>query len=841
MTDETRHVAVTPLTGDDAAAGVLPRFRRVLEQVPQASAVVDEVDAWTFARLAQEAAAVRAAVATADASPVAILFPHRVQAVAAVLGVLASGRPLLVLDQRTPAPRLRELCERVGAGVVLAGEGQLAPAGELGRPVVDATALPAAAPESLFATMPDPAAPAILAFTSGSTGTPKVVLNNGHMLTADAWRNSHATGCYGPDDVIAHTLPMAFHAGLMVTVAGLLVGSTMRLYDTRSRGIGELASWIEQVGATVMHTSPAILRALVSSSPDPAMLRGLTSVTIAGEPAHGRDVESLRALLPTSCIVRNRYGSSETGLIAEHRIPGSAPRLEGALPVGEPVGHTDITIVDEAGTPLPQGEVGTVVVTRDHVASGYLDNPEATAASFRTEPDGRRTYVTSDLGTLTDGVLRLVGRRDHSVKIRGYMAEPGEVDAALFARTDVVEALTVGDRVADEDRYRLVSYVVSSADRPAAAEIRADLRRRLPAHLVPESVVFLDALPRTERGKLDRSALPPAPDVDMGEPPASDWEAIVAQAWTLVLGVPDIGRDADFFALGGDSLAAEELSARVVKDLGVDPTRAAASTLVEAPTLAQYALALRRTPDRRRQIISILREPEGTTQRPLFLVAGGGGLGVGFVQVVDHLPADLPVYAFQAHGLERRAVPDWSVPAAARRNLKMLKEIQPAGPYRLGGHSFGGLVALEMAQQLRRTGEEVEILIELDSFPPEPSIIPPLPEEGHTLSERLRRLASLSITGIIPTPGASQFWRFHMQSHYLSKTYRTEPYPGRTLVVVADSDDVIARSAWEPHLTGEWRRVSTPGSHMSMLREPHAAHVAAHIADALGCTAVADS
>ncbi|WP_284305742.1 alpha/beta fold hydrolase [Mobilicoccus caccae] len=832
MMNARRGTRLAPLTANDAAGGVLERFATVLTALPDEVAVADSDGDMTLAQLADEAAAVKAAVVahTMPDDPVAIVFAHRRDAVASILGVLASGRPLLVLDHRTPTPRLKQLCDRVEAATVLAGADQLEVAGALGRPVIGPDAIVPTARERLFEELPDPARPAILAFTSGSTGTPKVVVNDSRMLVSDAWRNSAATGCYDADDVIAHTLPMAFHAGLMVTVAGLVVGSTMRLFDTRARGIAGLPAWIESVGASVMHTSPAILRAFVGAGPTPEQLRSLTTVTIAGEPAHGRDVEGLRPLLSRRCVVRNRYGSSETGLIAEYAIGHDHPPLAGPLPVGSPVGLTDLVCVTDDGTPQPEGEPGVVVITRDHVASGYRGDLTTTLEAFRTEPDGRRTYRSSDIGVLREGRLTLLGRRDHSIKIRGYMVEPGEVDAVLFTLPDVAEALTVGVRDEAGERYRLVSYVVSRAERPSAAAIRSALRDRLPGHLVPDAVVFLSALPRTERGKLDRSALPAAPRADVGTEPWSEWERLVAQVWARALGLEEVGRDADFFALGGDSLAAEEVTTMVVTDLGVDASDVTSAMLAQAPTVAEYARRLKRKPERRKQIVT--RLAEGGDRPPLFLVAGGGGLGIGFVPVVRHLAKDLPVISFHSHGLESTALPDWSIPAAARRNLRMLREIQPHGPYHLGGHSYGGLVALEMAQQLRAAGEEVAILIELDSFPPDPALIPPLRTDA-SFYRKVRDWCGLLVTGLVPNPGLGQYWRFHAQSRALSVRYRTTPYPGRTVVVVADSEDKEARAAWAPHLSGPWTGVTTPGNHVSMLRDPHAATLAGHIMDAL--------
>lgn len=840
MTATTSHEDVigvrrsAPLSEADADQGVIARFQAVVGAMPHEPAVVDDERSLTFLHVAEGAAALRMAIRDRSipaGAPVAVLHTHTVGAVAAILGVLASGHPLLILDPRTPAPRLAQFVERAGAVLCVCDPPLSEVAGMLsdGLQVLQTSSVRSVPVGELWADPVDPSLPAVLAFTSGSTGVPKIVINDQRMLVVDAWDNSIATGCYGADDVIAHTLPMAFHAGLMVTIAGLVVGCTMKLYDVRGKGIGTLPAWIQESGATIMHTSPAILRAFVGTSPSPQQLARLRSVTIAGEAVHGRDVEELRALLPSTCAIRNRYGSSETGLIAEYAVLPGHGELSGPLPVGSGVGRTAITLLAEDGSPVAPGEPGVIAVTRNYLASGYWNNPTATRASFLDNPDGTRTYLTSDIARIDERGLNLLGRRDHSVKIRGYLVEPGEVDSALFALPDVREALTVGVPRGDSGHYRLVSYVVSAAERPSAAGLRAALRGVLPGHMVPESVVFLTALPRTDRGKLDRAALPPPPPVIVGEPPISEWERLVAQVWARALELDDVGRDADFFELGGDSLAAEALASMVVSDLGVPPSDVTPALLAEAPTLAEFARRLKRKPDRRNETLTAL-QPDGTKE-PLFLVAGGGGLGVGFVPVVRHLPPDQPCWALHSHALERRGLPDWSVEAAARRNLTILRRVQPRGPYFLAGHSFGGLIALEMAQRLLRAGEQVGLLAELDSFPPDPSLQPPEPPK--TAMRWVRDAVGLAVTGLVPTPGVGQYWRFHKQSQTLTRRYRTTPYPGRTLVILAESEDKDLRAQWAPHLSGHWEMHSTDGDHISMLRDPYAAEVAALLADAL--------
>ncbi len=820
---------VVPLRLEDVDLGVLPRFRIVATALPDAVAVADARGELTYRDLAASAAARLLVVQGADrpaGEPIGLLHPHRRGAVASLLAALASGHPVVVLDPRTPVGRLRVMAERAGLAAILAHPDTA----EAADQVADEVLLPDPGardrPETLWQSPPAADAPAVLAFTSGSTGLPKAVVNDHRMLVHDAWTNSVATGCYDADDVVAHTLPLAFHAGLMISVAGLVVGSRLELYDVRGNGIAQLPAWLDRVGATIMHSSPAILRAFVATAPDPALLRRLRSLTIAGETAHGTDVEAVRALLPPTCVVRNRYGSSETGLIAEYPVPSDHPALDGSLPVGLPVGDTRLEIVDEDGAVLPHGGPGVLAVTSSAPGSGYWNDSAATAACFRDNPDGTRTVFTRDVAVIEDSphgpVFRLMGRRDHSVKIRGNLVEPGEVDVELFALPDVAEAVTVAGLRPDGESQRLISYVVSTAEQPSAAAVRKALRERLPDHMVPEIVIFLSAVPRSDRGKIDRSALPDPPEIGGPETygEVSDWEQAVADVWARALALDSVGPDQDFFELGGDSLAAEAIMSALVSELGIEPGQVTATTLTEAPTARAFADRVRRAPDPLGAVLVPLNPlSENTSDEPaVFFVAGGGGMGVAFVALARSL-GERASYALQMHGMERRGLPDWTVARAARRYIAAMRSVQPQGPYLLAGHSYGGLVAFEMAHRLRAAGEQVAQLAILDSFPPDPAHHPR--PEPRPLHRRIKAGLGLAATGWATRPGTGNYWRFFDMTSFIGRHYRSRPYPGPAVVVVADTPEKADRSAWAQHLSGDWELVEVPGDHLSMLREPH--------------------
>ncbi|SHF62936.1 AMP-binding protein [Geodermatophilus nigrescens] len=808
--------ALPPLTDDGHATTVVGRLLEVAAAQPGAVAVGDAVRQLTYSGLLAEAAAVSDAVArrNPDRHPVGVLCGHGVGAVVAIVGVVVSGSPVVVLDPTTPAARLRSYVDSAGAVLCVADEPRVAVAREVCGDVVVLDGRRA----DLRVVPPRPGQPTALAFTSGSTGRPKGVASGSAWYLHDAYTNATATGCYGPGDTVAALLPMAFSAGLGLTIAGLVSGATQQLFDPRTRPVRELSGWLREVGATVLVASPAILRGIVASSPPGTTLDGLAQLTMAGETVHAAELEAVRRLVGPACVIRNRYGSTETGLICEHVMGPGEPLPPGATPVGRPVAGVRLLVRDEHGSDAATG-TGRLVVQSRWLTDGYWRAPEATAEVFRDLGDGVREFLTSDAAVISDdGTVRLLGRTDHSVKIRGHLVEPGEVDALLFAQPEIREAVTVGVVSEDTGRARLVSYVVPAGGRLEASSVRRVVRAGLPAFMVPEQVVLLPALPRTERGKLDRAALPPAPVLDPGAcPPLTDWERVVAGVFARVLGLERVGRDADFFALGGDSLAAEELLAAVASELDVPGATLSTALLAEAPTVEAFAEAVRR--HRRPAHPTLVRLREHGDRPPLFCLAGAGAVAVGFRPLAQRLPADQPVYALQAHGLEGSGRPDGSVEEMAARALRTLRDVRPHGPYRLAGHSLGALVALEVAHRLRAEGEDVELLAVLDSFPPDPSSSPS-PFEGGPL-RRLKRAVAIATAGVVPDR-VGNYSRFHLHGMAVARRYRGRPWAGRTLVVVASDDpSAQARAAWGPWLAGPSVTVHVAGDHVGMLHEPH--------------------
>jgi thioesterase domain-containing protein len=267
----------------------------------------------------------------------------------------------------------------------------------------------------------------------------------------------------------------------------------------------------------------------------------------------------------------------------------------------------------------------------------------------------------------------------------------------------------------------------------------------------------------------------------------------------------------------------------VVSDLGVSEDVCTTSLLVEAPTVAEFAARLRGRPAvRRGPLVALNRAGK---RPPLFLMAGAGGLGIAFVAWARRLGPDQPTWALQCPALEGRGLPDRSVRSIARANVVAIRSVQPRGPYDLAGYSFGGLVALETARQLRAAGQQVRLLAIIDSFPPEPALLPPLPRRAPL--RKVRDLAGVALMSALSTPGGRDHWRVQDHAVRLARRYTAPPWDGRTLVLVGQSDDKELRAAWSPHLTGPWRLVNIPGDHLSLTRLPWAATVADALAEEL--------
>jgi thioesterase domain-containing protein/acyl carrier protein len=390
-----------------------------------------------------------------------------------------------------------------------------------------------------------------------------------------------------------------------------------------------------------------------------------------------------------------------------------ATTFDGAVvPAGYELADTEIVVLDEEGREVSAGRAGEIAIRSEYLFCGYWRNPQLTAAVVSTGSDGRRIFRTGDRGMiLPDGCLIHLGRREAAVKIRGQSVETAEVEAALLVSPAVREAAVIGR----PDRWgetRLIAYVVGEA--PPAA-LRRQLGRTLPASMVPSAFVRVDSLPLTSNGKIDRDALPdPEPMRSGAHPPRDRLEVCLAAIWEDVLKLRPVGIRDDFFELGGDSILALELVSQVESVCG---RRLPVSLLLEAPTVARQAEILRDASWSPAWPAIIALQPHG--DRPGFFCAAGAGTDVlSLIELPRYLGHDLPFYGLQPPGQDGQRAPLSTVDSLAAYLVREMRGVQPHGPYFLGGSSYGGIVAFEMAQQLVRAGDEVGLLALFDTRAP---------------------------------------------------------------------------------------------------------------------------
>ncbi|HEX8430592.1 MAG TPA: amino acid adenylation domain-containing protein, partial [Longimicrobium sp.] len=490
---------------------------------------------------------------------VGVLVERSPELIVAMLGVLKAGGAYVPLDPAYPRARLKLMLadtrvpvlvtQRSLRGRVAAGDATIVEVDDLdGEPAERVES--GAGPENLSHVI----------YTSGSTGTPKgVEIRHASVATLIRWA-PEVLGIGEGSAVLAST-SVSFDVHVAETWVPLALGARIVIVPDALH----LATLPAGESVDVVSMVPSAATELLRAGGIPASVR---SLNLGGEPLRNELAQALYAR-PGVKRVLNLYGPTEdTTYSTAHVVERGSTR---PTPVGRPVANTRVYILDAALAPLPVGATGEVWIGGDGVARGYLRRPAATAERFIPDPftpvPGARMYRTGDLGRDGDGVIECLGRVDHQVKVRGYRVELGEVEAALRAHPAMSDAAAVVREDVPGDRV-LVAYVVGDV---APAELRASVRERLPAYMVPTSMVVMDRLPRLPNGKVDRHALPvPARSTDGYVPPRTPAEETVCRIWEEVLGMERVGADDDFHDLGGHSLRATQITSRIRRELGAE-------------------------------------------------------------------------------------------------------------------------------------------------------------------------------------------------------------------------------------------------------------------------------
>jgi enterobactin synthetase component F len=575
---------------------------------------------------------------------------------------------------------------------------------------------------------PRPDDAAYVIYTSGSTGEPKgVVVGHRAIVNRLEWMRTHYQ--IRPADRVLQKTPATFDVSVWELFLPFLAGATLVVAPPDAhKDPRALAALIAREQVSIAHFVPSML-AVFLSEPD-AQLTSMRAVFASGEALSAALRDRFHRVLRAD--LHNLYGPTEAAVDVSF-WPADRDDRSDPVPIGWPVWNTALHVLDDRGRPVPAGVTGHLFIAGVQLARGYLGRPDLTAERFVPDlfgSSGSRMYRTGDLARRRgDGAIEFLGRSDHQVKIRGQRIELGEIEAA-FAATGLVARVLVMARDTAPDDTSLVAYVETSAFGAAdEATLRRLVAEQLPGVMVPSAIVLVDAWPTTANGKIDRARLSvPSRDAAAGPPAVTANERRVAALFAelLKLDERDVGADADFFVLGGHSLLAAQLVRRVREgwscDVGLGQVFAQSSVsrlAARLDALTGVAASGPRGPeaadDGLRPIVHLNRV---TRRRPAFFcVHPAGGISWCYGQLARALEPERPVYGLQAPGLRAGVPLAATLDELAADYVARVRELQPDGPYHLGGWSVGGILAQAMAVQLEAAGATVGVLAMLDAYP----------------------------------------------------------------------------------------------------------------------------
>lgn len=729
-------------------------FEAQVEQTPSAIAVVFEDQQLTYQELNARANQLAYFLKKQGVGPevlVGICLERSLEVVLGLLGILKAGGAYVFLDPRYPKERLTFILEDTNVSVLLTQHALVASLPEHKASVVcldtgwnmnsHSMAIPNTQ-QSEENPQIDVIAEnlAYVMYTSGSTGKPKgVSITHASVLHYVHGINNQLK--IAAEDIYLHTASFSFSSSVRQLFVPLSQGAKVVIASyEQTRNPLKIFEVIQKRNVTVCDTVPSFwrygiqaLEGLEDGEKKALLESKLRLISLSGELLTWEIPKAILLHFDHKPRLINIYGQTETIGNCNYPIPTEFDNEVGPVPTGRPNANNQVYILNSQLQPVPIGIPGEIYVGGNGLARGYFNHPELTAEKFISHPFSddptARIYKTGDVGRyLPDGTIELLGRSDDQVKLRGMRVELGEIEAVLGQHTGVRQTIVLAREDGRGDNY-LVAYVISNtAQKPTSAELRSFLREKLPEYMVPSTFVFLDALPLTPNGKVDRRALPSPDQASQSAEStflaAGDTVEIqLTNIWEKVLGKKPIGVKDNFFELGGHSLLAVRLFTEIEKTFGKNlPVTA----LLEAATVEQLASLLRQEAGADWSSLVTL-QPNGK-KPPLFCLHAAGGNVLIYRHLARYLGQERPVYALQAKGLDGKENPYSSAEEMAADFIREMRTVQPSGPYFLAGLSYGGKVALEMAQQLHAQAEKVALVAMFDSYGPSyPKLMPVVP------------------------------------------------------------------------------------------------------------------
>ena len=916
ISDQTLHLSELPLLTDAEQHQLLVEWNDTAIDYPQdlclhqlfearvvsspdAIAVIADEVSITYReinRRANQVAHYLRAEGIAPDSLVGIYTDRSLLMVIGILGILKAGGAYLPLDQSYPPARLAFMLEDAQTPIILTQQKLLAN--------LPATAAKVVALDTNWeiisrhkednpgnVTQPDNLAYVI--YTSGSTGQPKGTAIPHRAVNRLVFKTNYVQ--LEATDCIAQVSNISFDAATFELWGALLHGVRLVLINKDiALSPGNFAEQIRTHQVTTMFLTTALFNLL--SREAPTAFSTLKTLMFGGEACDPNCVRDVLRKGPPQRLL-HVYGPTESTTFASWHLIETVPEGATTIPIGRPISNTTIYLLDRDRNPVPVGVHGEIYIGGDGLAREYLHQPELTeekfivsSFEFRVSRPGAnnndlqpetqnpkpetRLYRTGDIARyLPDGSIEFIGRKDQQIKLRGFRIELGEIETALLAHPAIQDAVVVMTEGTENNKRLLAWYVATEDAAVSVSELRDFLKQRLPDYMLPAIFFSLDELPLTPNGKVDRHKLP-APEAARGEQkrevgaPQDELELRLTWIWEKVLGVPAIGVNDNFFDLGGHSLIAVRLFTEIEKVCG---KRLPLATLFQAPTIAQLADKLRQQGWQPAWNSLVALRPSGA-RPPFFCVHAVGGNVLEYQALARYLAPEQPFYGLQSIGLDGQQSPLTSITAMAAHYIKEMRQLQPAGPYYLGGRSFGGAVAFEMARQLQSQGEPVALLAMLDTYPLgwlkllEPALAANYKRafQRQAIKRHLANLRTLSLKGKVnyflvkanykKRKYLHFIWKFQQRfqagstrslsaklrdieelNYLASKNYIPQIYPGQVTFFCAGEEISAAESqlGWKLLSAGNVEVVDIPGDHQSMIKEPHVIALAGKLQAAL--------
>lgn len=826
-------------------------FEAQVEQTPENMAVVFENQTLTYNELNNRANQLAHHLRKLGVGPeviVGVCVERSIEMVIGLLGIMKAGGAYLPMDPNYPPDRLVYMIDDSDVSVILTQDHLLA---RLPKKKAQLICLDTGWNQISYSQDDNPPGNitaknlAYVIYTSGSTGQPKGVLLQ-HQglcnLASSQIREFQVTEK-------SHVLQFAsfsFDASVSEVFMTILAGATLYLVrrEMLLPGAG-LKQILRDYKITTVTFPPSLLAVLAENE-----FPYLKTIISAGE-ACTQDVANRWR---EGRLFLNGYGPTENTVhtstyAAAHEVVGTS------LPIGRPISNVQVYILDEHWNTAPVGVPGELCIGGVGLARGYLNRPELTAQKFipnmfGSQP-GARLYRTGDLARfLPDGNLEFLGRIDHQVKIRGFRIELEEIEILLSQHPAVKDEIVIVREDSGADK-RIVAYIIPDQDVEATIEeFQIYLKDKLPDYMMPSAIVLLESFPLTPNGKVNRRDLP-APDylsLDANREfvaPRDTLELKLAEIWQEILGVSEVGIKDNFFEIGGHSLLAVRLLAKIEKKFNREIQLV---SLFQDPTIEHLSNLLREEGDAEAWSPIIEMQPNESGKKPFFLVHPSGGSVHWYTDLAKRLGAELPLFGIQARGLVGKQKLHTEIESMASYYVDAILAKQPEGPYFLGGWSLGVIIAYEMARQLQALGQQVGLLALFDQGPLVPKEAPIDDSEmlvnlfSHYFplnvddlrkldpEDRLKQvLKKAKKAKVVP-----RFIRLKQFRYYIEvidvqtqawRRYEPKPFPEAVTLFRAENneDNLVLEPdlSWSQFVQGGIEIIDVPGTHITMLQEPN--------------------